>query len=50
MGTAGRTPADLLHLLLKALPNKKLADLELVRAPGKPLFLLLTVAGIDCDA
>ena len=50
MGTAGRTLADLLHLLLKALPKKKLADLELARAPGKPRLLLLTVAGIDRDA
>ena len=51
MRTAERTLADLLHPLLKALPEKKrLADLELVEAPERRRLMPLTVTGMGGGA
>ena len=47
---AERALAGVLHPPLKALPKKKLADLELVQAPGERRLLPLTITVVDCGA
>ena len=50
MRTAERTLADLLEPPLKAPPKKKLADFELVQAPGKRRLLPLAALSSGCGA